>query len=160
MLSAEEEGKVSFMTKTHNMAHTEMSPIQLQMLPEEMPPEEKGDELKITHHKGTFEDFDSQTLDICYPQRFYSHPHGEIWVGDVIHWLKSLETESTNLIFADPPYNVKKAEWDSCYTVALNKLDGVYYVDPRPEMMVNEKLKEQIKDFQEFLVRDLWLFSK
>ena len=46
------------------------------------------------------------------------------------------------------------------YTVALNKLDGVYYVDPRPEMIVNEKLKEQIRDFQVFLTRDLWVFSK
>jgi hypothetical protein len=46
------------------------------------------------------------------------------------------------------------------YTVALNKLDGVYYVDPRPDMVENERLREQIKDFQEFLVRDLWIFSK
>ena len=46
------------------------------------------------------------------------------------------------------------------YTVALNKLDGVYYVDPRPEMSVNAKLKEQIRDFQTFLIRDLWVFSK
>jgi hypothetical protein len=36
------------------------------------------------------------------------------------------------------------------YTVALNKLDGVYYVDPRPEMAVNERLREQIHDFQRF----------
>lgn len=42
------------------------------------------------------------------------------------------------------------------YTVALNRLDGVYYVDPRPEMMVNPRLREQISDFQTFLVRDLW----
>lgn len=46
------------------------------------------------------------------------------------------------------------------YTVALNKLDGVYYVDPRPEMMVNERLREQIRDFQRFLTEDLWLFSR
>lgn len=45
------------------------------------------------------------------------------------------------------------------YTVALNRLDGVYYVDPRPEMLVNERLREQIRDFQEFLVRDLWQLS-
>ncbi len=45
------------------------------------------------------------------------------------------------------------------YTVALNKLDGVYYVDPRPEMMVNERLREQIYDFQQFLVRDMWTLS-
>jgi hypothetical protein len=28
-------------------------------------------------------------------------------------------------------------------------------VDPRPEMTINEKLKEQIRDFQAFLTRDL-----
>jgi hypothetical protein len=43
-----------------------------------------------------------------------------------------------------------------CYTVALNKMDGVYYVDPRPEMVTNERLRDQISDFQEFLVNDLW----
>jgi hypothetical protein len=46
------------------------------------------------------------------------------------------------------------------YTVALNKLDGVYYVDPRPDMRTNELLREQIKDFQNFLVRDLWSLAK
>ena len=46
------------------------------------------------------------------------------------------------------------------YTVVLNKLDGVYYVDPRPEMLVNERLKEQIKDFQQFLIKDLWVLSE
>jgi hypothetical protein len=46
------------------------------------------------------------------------------------------------------------------YTVALNKLEGVYYVDPRPEMQTNARLREQIRDFQSFLVRDLWLLAK
>jgi hypothetical protein len=46
------------------------------------------------------------------------------------------------------------------YTVALNKLDGVYYVDPRPEMQTNERLREQIRDFQSFLARDLWVLAK
>jgi len=46
------------------------------------------------------------------------------------------------------------------YTLALNRLDGVYYVDPRPEMVVNERLREQIHDFQQFLARDLWTLSK
>jgi hypothetical protein len=45
------------------------------------------------------------------------------------------------------------------YTVALNRLDGVYYVDPRPEMLTNERLREQIHDFQQFLIRDLWTLS-
>lgn len=45
------------------------------------------------------------------------------------------------------------------YTVALNSLDGVYYVDPRPEMIANQRLREQIADFQTFLVQDLWRLS-
>jgi len=45
------------------------------------------------------------------------------------------------------------------YTVALNKLDGVYYVDPRPEMTTNARLREQIFYFQQFLVKDLWSLS-
>lgn len=46
------------------------------------------------------------------------------------------------------------------YTVALNKLDGVYYVDPRPDMLTNERLREQIRDFQSFLVCDLWTLAR
>jgi len=45
------------------------------------------------------------------------------------------------------------------YTVALNRLDGVYYVDPRPTMVTNERLRQQISDFQSFLVKDLWRLS-
>jgi site-specific DNA-methyltransferase (adenine-specific) len=47
------------------------------------------------------------------PQLFYSHPHGELWIGDAAAWLQSLEDESVDLVFADPPYNIKKAEWDT-----------------------------------------------
>ena len=46
------------------------------------------------------------------------------------------------------------------YTVALSKLDGIYYVDPRPEMTRNERLREQIADFQRFLIRDMWILSR
>ena len=47
------------------------------------------------------------------PTLFYSHPNGEIWIGDAVAWLTSLESDSADLIFADPPYNIKKAEWDT-----------------------------------------------
>lgn len=43
----------------------------------------------------------------------YEHPHGKLYQGNSIDWLKSLETESVDLIFADPPYNIKKADWDN-----------------------------------------------
>lgn len=46
------------------------------------------------------------------------------------------------------------------YTITLNKLDGVYYVDPRPEMKSNPILKEHIFDFQQFLAHDLWTITK
>jgi hypothetical protein len=45
------------------------------------------------------------------------------------------------------------------YTVALNRLDGVYYVDPRPEMITDKRLREEISDFQHFLTHDLWALS-
>ncbi len=42
----------------------------------------------------------------------YRHPNGKLFQGDSIEWLKSLESETIDLIIADPPYNIKKAEWD------------------------------------------------
>jgi site-specific DNA-methyltransferase (adenine-specific) len=42
----------------------------------------------------------------------YCHPHGKLYQGDAIDWLKSLDSATVDLIFADPPYNIKKADWD------------------------------------------------
>ncbi len=42
----------------------------------------------------------------------YSHPNGKLYQGDSIAWLQSLNSESVDLVFADPPYNLKKADWD------------------------------------------------
>jgi len=47
------------------------------------------------------------------PYPFYTHTHGSIWIGDACEWLKTLPDVSVDLIFADPPYNLGKAEWDS-----------------------------------------------
>jgi site-specific DNA-methyltransferase (adenine-specific) len=38
---------------------------------------------------------------------------GYLYNMDAIKFLKSLEPRTVDLIFADPPYNIKKAEWDS-----------------------------------------------
>lgn len=38
---------------------------------------------------------------------------GKLYKQDAIEFLKSLESQSVDLIFADPPYNIKKAEWDT-----------------------------------------------
>lgn len=63
--------------------------------------------------KGSYSQLDSTKLNSEVPVLFYSHPNGEIWVGDAIDWLRSLPSESVDLFFADPPYNIKKAEWDT-----------------------------------------------
>lgn len=39
--------------------------------------------------------------------------NGKLFNSDAISFLKSIESESIDLIFADPPYNIKKAEWDT-----------------------------------------------
>jgi len=44
---------------------------------------------------------------------FYSHKNGQLWQGDAIEWLSTLDTDSVDLVIADPPYNIKKAEWDN-----------------------------------------------
>jgi site-specific DNA-methyltransferase (adenine-specific) len=49
------------------------------------------------------------------PQPFcsFKHTNGQVWIGDAEIWLGSLPDASVDLVFADPPYNVKKAEWDT-----------------------------------------------
>lgn len=42
------------------------------------------------------------------------------------------------------------------YTWALNRLDGVYYVDPRPVMARNADLAREIGTFSQFIGKDLW----
>ena len=42
----------------------------------------------------------------------YKKDNGILYEGNCIEWLKSIASESVDLIFADPPYNIKKADWD------------------------------------------------
>lgn len=63
--------------------------------------------------KGTFFPIDPSLVNPDCPVLFYSHPNGEIWVGDAVAWLRTLPDESVDLVFADPPYSIKKAEWDT-----------------------------------------------
>ncbi len=47
------------------------------------------------------------------PSLYYLHPNGCLWRGNNIDWLGTLPAESVDLIFADPPYNINKADWDN-----------------------------------------------
>ncbi len=44
---------------------------------------------------------------------FFKTKYGALYNYDAIKFLKTLESNSVDLIFADPPYNIKKAEWDT-----------------------------------------------
>lgn len=53
----------------------------------------------------------------CVSQLHYHTTNGKLFLGDAVAWLRSLEPSSVDLIFADPPYNIKKAEWDDFGTM-------------------------------------------
>lgn len=55
----------------------------------------------------------SINADVAGHRLYYEHPNGKLFQGDCVDWLASLAAESVDLVFADPPYNIKKAEWDS-----------------------------------------------
>jgi len=44
---------------------------------------------------------------------YFSSEFGKLFNYDAIKYLNQLDTSSIDLIFADPPYNIKKAEWDT-----------------------------------------------
>lgn len=43
----------------------------------------------------------------------YTNSHGSLFCGNSLIWLSTLPDESVDLIIADPPYNLKKADWDT-----------------------------------------------
>lgn len=43
----------------------------------------------------------------------YRHPNGSLYQGDAVDWLRSIDDATVDLIIADPPYNIKKADWDN-----------------------------------------------
>ena len=44
---------------------------------------------------------------------FFHTNLGELYNKDAIKHLKDMESQSIDLVFADPPYNIKKAQWDT-----------------------------------------------
>lgn len=44
---------------------------------------------------------------------YFESTYGKLYNQDAITYMQSLKSGSVDLIFADPPYNIKKAEWDS-----------------------------------------------
>ncbi len=44
---------------------------------------------------------------------YFETAKGKLYKADAVDFLRSLDTGSIDLIFADPPYNIKKAQWDT-----------------------------------------------
>lgn len=51
--------------------------------------------------------------DTTYNLPFHKSKFGKLYKMDAIDFLKQQKSNSVDLIFADPPYNIKKASWDS-----------------------------------------------
>lgn len=47
-----------------------------------------------------------------YYKDVYCHKNGLLFTEDSIDLLAAIKSDSIDLIFADPPYNIKKADWD------------------------------------------------
>ncbi len=43
----------------------------------------------------------------------YTHHNGILYQGDTFEWLRSIPDNTVDMVFADPPYNIKKASWDN-----------------------------------------------
>lgn len=44
---------------------------------------------------------------------FLKTNNGKLYQQDAVEMLKSLNSNSVDLVFSDPPYNIKKAQWDT-----------------------------------------------
>ena len=73
------------------------------------PPANPQIEMPVFEPQGKIHPLDTAN---CIPQLHYENKNGRLFQGDVVSWLKSLETGTVDLVFADPPYNIKKADWD------------------------------------------------
>ena len=47
------------------------------------------------------------------PESYYTEKDGCIFWGDCLQILKKIKDASVEMIFADPPYSIKKADWDT-----------------------------------------------
>lgn len=56
---------------------------------------------------------ESETPSTALFDPYFETDLGKLYQTDAIAFMQSLDPGSVHLIFADPPYNIKKAEWDS-----------------------------------------------
>jgi site-specific DNA-methyltransferase (adenine-specific) len=76
-------------------------PIPLENTSDQIPPEESDLYLSFFKHHSNL---------IIKPN--YCHKNGLIFTADSLEWMHQINDGTIDLIFADPPYNIKKANWD------------------------------------------------
>lgn len=79
-----------------------------------------------------------------------SIPHIAVFLHDVQRKGKDMRHYGINTTFLAGRFKG--------YTVKLNPLDGVYYFDPRPNMLNDRFLNRHIKTFDYFICNDIWNF--
>lgn len=75
-------------------------------------------------------------------------PHFAVFLNDVQRASRADGRYSINSTFLPGHFKA--------YTMALNPLDGVYYLDMRPSINKDRELSKRIFKFDKFLVEDLW----
>lgn len=55
----------------------------------------------------------SEKKSVKLPHPYFKNEFGTLYQMDALQFLKSIDNETVDLVFADPPYNIKKAEWDT-----------------------------------------------
>lgn len=58
-------------------------------------------------------EYGQTTADIDLIEPKFTTSLGALYHADAVDFLTLLDSDSVDLVFADPPYNIKKAEWDS-----------------------------------------------
>lgn len=47
------------------------------------------------------------------PKSFYTEENGCLFLGDSLQVLRKFKDSSVDMVFSDPPYSIKKADWDT-----------------------------------------------
>lgn len=83
---------------------------------------------------------------------------GILYKEDAIEFLKSLDSNSVDLIFADPPYNIRKAEWD-CFSSQKEYLDWSYLWIKEAHRVLKKTGSLYVCGFSEILADIKWISS-
>jgi site-specific DNA-methyltransferase (adenine-specific) len=76
----------------------------------------EGQATLLATQTGPVRELDRIALANREPQLMFTTDQGMLYIGDSLRWLATIEPGSVDLVFADPPYSIGKAEWDTFET--------------------------------------------